>query len=413
VSVGARILERCDQLAALSSLPDGIERVYLSPEHRAANDRTAKWMADAGMRTWQDAAGNLCGRVEGAEPGLPALVLGSHLDSVTNAGRYDGILGVLSGIAVVQRLVQTAVNGTLPFALEVIAFADEEGTRFGATLLGSRAFAGTWQESWEQLADKDGVTLHEALVGFGLDPALVGTAARRPEELVGYLELHIEQGPRLEEAGLALGTVSAIAAARRFRITVTGEANHCATPYDRRHDALAAAAEAILAIERHSRDAGTPATVGRIEVQPGGVNVIPGLAEFSLDLRAETEAQRDASEAALVALLEEIAERRGVAVDFEVTHSAPEVRSAERLQLALQVGIASGGAPEAPRLLSIAGHDAMAVAAVSEVGMLFVRCGGGISHSPEESVTEADVTAGVEALSAAVLALAPVASRAD
>ena len=400
------LLERCDRLAAISALPDRIERVYLSPEHRAANDLAAGWMAEAGMRAGQDAAGNLVGRVEGSSPGLPALVLGSHLDTVTGAGRYDGILGVLAGIATVQRLVESGRAAELPFALEVVAFADEEGTRFGATLLGSRAFAGTWQTGWERLTGADGVALGNAMTGFGLDPSRIGDAARRPEELAGYLEVHIEQAPRLEDAGLPLGIVSGIAAARRFQVAVTGETNHCATPYELRRDALAGAAEAILAIERHTREAGTPATVGRIEARPGGVNVIPGFAEFTLDLRAATQGERDRSEAAIRSMLTDIAGRRGLSVEIAETHSAPDVRCAPRLREALAAGIEATGQAEAPELLSIAGHDAMAVAAVTEVGMLFVRCRGGISHSPDESVTEADVAAALDALEAAVLALA-------
>ena len=407
------LLDRCDQLAAISALPDGIERTYLSQEHRAANDLVARWMADAGMQPADDAAGNLIGRVEGSRAGLPALVLGSHLDTVSRAGRYDGILGVLAGVATVQRLVESGATSELPFALEVAAFADEEGTRFGATLLGSRAFAGGWQPAWERLTGADGVPLGEAMTRFGLDPRRVGHAARRPDELAGYLEVHIEQAPRLEDAGLALGIVSAIAAARRFRVTVTGQTNHCATPYELRHDALAGAAEAILAIERHTRDAGTPATVGRIEVRPGGVNVIPGFAEFSLDLRAADEPARDRSEAELRSLLADIAGRRGLTVEIEQTHSAAEVRCSPRMRDALAAGIEATGQAEAPELLSIAGHDAMAVADVTEAGMLFVRCRGGISHSPEESVTEADVAAALDAVAAAVMALAREGARAD
>ena len=407
------VLDRCDQLATISTLPDGIERTYLSPEHRTANDLVARWMAEAGMQTAEDAAGNLIGRVEGSRAGLPALVLGSHLDTVSRAGRYDGILGVLAGVTTVQRLVGSGSVSGLPFALEVAAFADEEGTRFGATLLGSRAFAGCWQPSWARLTGADGVPLSDAMTRFGLDPRRVGDAARRPDELVGYLEVHIEQAPRLEDAGLPLGIVSAIAAARRFRVTVTGQTNHCATPYELRRDALAGAAEAILAIERHTRVAGTPATVGRIEARPGGVNVIPGIAEFSLDLRAADEPARDRSEAELRSLLAVIAERRGLAVEVEQTHSAAEVRCAPRLRNALADGIASTGQGEAPELLSIAGHDAMAVAAVTEVGMLFVRCRGGISHSPEESVTEADVAAALDAVEAAVMALAREGARTE
>ena len=405
-----RVLRRCDELAALSSRPDGIERVYLSPEHAAANRLADGWLRGAGLRTWQDAAGNLCGRLEGARPGLPALLLGSHLDTVPGAGRYDGILGVLSAIEVAARLAPGAA--ALPFALEVVAFADEEGTRFGATLLGSRALAGTWDERWWDLAGADGVTMRDAATAFGLDPARIGDAARRPEDLVGYLELHIEQGPRLEEADRALGVVTSIAGARRLLITLTGEARHCATPWERRHDALAAAAEAVLAVERVARAAGSPATVGHLRVEPDAVNVIPGLAELSVDLRDATDAARDATLEAVLAEVRAVAARRGVAVDVAETHAAPAVACAPALRDAVRAGIAATGDAAPPELYSVAGHDAMAVAAVTPVGMLFVRCADGISHHADESVRADDVAAGIDALEAAVLAVADGAATA-
>ena len=400
----ARVLQRCDRLAALSSRPDGIERVYLSPEHAAANTLVERWMTEAGLRTWQDAAGNLCGRLEGATPGLPALLLGSHLDTVPGAGRYDGILGVLAAIEAVARLAPFAA--TLPCAVEVVAFADEEGTRFGATLLGSRALAGTWDPAWWSLRGADGVTLHDATLAFGLDPARIGEAARRPEQLVGYLEAHIEQGPLLEEADRPLAVVTSIAGARRLTVTVTGEARHCATPWERRRDALTAASEMVLAVERLARAAGSPATVGRLSVEPGAVNVIPGLAEWSIDLRDATDAARDATAAAILAELDAIAARRGVAVDVTETHRAPAVACAPHLQAAVRAGIAAAGDADAPALYSVAGHDAMAVAAVTPMAMLFVRCAGGISHHADEAVRADDVAATVDALTAAVLAAA-------
>lgn len=399
------VLERCDALARLSALPDGlIERTYLTAEHAAANALVGAWMAEAGLDTWQDAAGNRCGRLEGERPGLPALLLGSHLDTVPQAGRYDGILGVMIALEVAARV--RASTRPLPFALEVAGFGDEEGTRFGATLLGSRALAGTWDPAWWARTDRDGVSLREAFAAFGLDPNAVGSAARDPCGLVGYLEAHIEQGPILEERGRALGLVSSIAGARRMQITITGRAAHAGTPYAARRDALAGASEAILAIEALAPRHQLIATVGRIAAAPGAVNVVAGRAVFSLDLRAASDAARDAGLELLLAEARRICSRRGLAVHVEQTHAAETVHCDPAMAAALARGVAATGDSEPLRLFSPPGHDAMAMAAVTRVGMLFIRCAGGVSHHPEESVLEADVAAAIDALHAAVLDLA-------
>ena len=399
-------LDRCDELAGHSAGPNagatGIHRVYLTPEHAAVNAVAASWMRSAGMRTWQDAAGNQCGRLEGSRFGLPALLLGSHLDTVPNAGRYDGILGVVAAIAVVARLRA----GELPFAVEIVAFGDEEGTRFGTTLLGSRAMSGSWKSEWAELTDSGGMTLREAASVFGIDAERIADAARPPGDLVGYLEAHIEQGPLLEDAGRALGIVSGIAAARRSFVTVTGEARHCATPWHLRRDALTGAAEAILAVERISREQGSPATIGHIEVLPGAVNVIAGAVVFSVDLRDRTGEGRDATWTIMADEIDRVCATRGLTMTVDHRHTADAVACSPRMRGAVQAGIRSTGDAEPLELFSIAGHDAMAMAAVTEVGMVFVRCRGGISHSPEESVLLEDVAAAIEALHAAVLSLA-------
>ena len=401
----AEILARCDRLGQISSTASGIRRVYLTPEHATVNAIAADWMREAGMSVWQDAAGNQWGRYEGVEPDAPALVLGSHLDTVTDAGRYDGILGVLLGIAVVSRL--HARGERLPVAIEVVAFGDEEGTRFGTTLFGSRAVAGTWESHWWSQTDADGVRLDDAFRSFGLDPARIGDAARSPDEVVGYLEAHIEQGPVLLEADRSLAVVSAICGARRFAVTVTGEAGHAGTPFARRRDALVAASAMIVAVERIAAAAPTVATVGRIEAFPGGVNVIPGRVEFSIDLRAADDVTRDAVWAELVAAFEAIAAPRGVRVDIEETHSARAAHPDPNLRAAVRAGIAATGDAEPLELISRAGHDAMAMADLTPFAMLFVRCGnGGISHHPDEIVTEADVEVALDAFEAAVLAAA-------
>jgi allantoate deiminase len=401
----ATVLSRCDELAALSSLDGGlIKRVYLSPEHAAANSRVAAWMGEAGMRTWHDAAGNQVGRLEGREPGLPALLLGSHIDSVPAAGRYDGILGVLTAIAVVRRIHES--GRALPFALEVIAFGDEEGTRFGTALLGSRAVAGTWLDQWWQLSDADGVLLRDAFVEFGLDPGAIGDAARTPEQVIGYLEAHIEQGRRLQDDGRALGIVSSIAGARRFALTITGKAGHAATPYDLRHDALTGASEAITTIEAIAREAGLVATVGHLEVFPDAVNVVPGRVEFSLDLRGAHDDERDAGWLHIEAAITELCRRRRLDLSSVQTHSAPAAWCSDTLRTAIGQGIRSLGDDDPMSLLSIAGHDGMAMAQLTEFGMLFVRCKDGVSHHPDEFVSLPDVALAIDAFEAAVLSLA-------
>jgi allantoate deiminase len=399
----AWIMAAADELATHSQSETGIDRQYLTSQHAAVNAIAGRWMREAGMETWQDAAGNQCGRLEGREPGLPALILGSHLDSVPDAGRYDGILGVLTAIATVSRMPR----GELPFAVEVVAFGDEEGTRFGRTLLGSAALAGSWRPEWaEELVDSAGVPLREAATAFGLDPDAIGDAARDSHGTVGYLEVHIEQGPVLEQEERALAVVTSIAGARRLLITLRGESRHCATPWDLRHDSLVGAAEAIQAIERIGKERNSPVTVGHIRVEPDAVNVIPGLTEFSLDIRDADDAQRDASLAAIREEIDRIAAARGLEVEVVETHQAPATHCAPHLMSALASGVRATGDTDPRELFSVAGHDAMAVAALTDVAMLFVRCRGGISHSPDESVLIDDVALGVDALEVAVLELA-------
>lgn len=431
MAAARRIMHRCDELAGISAMKDdagqvtGILRAYLTPEHAEHNALAAAWMTEVGLRTWQDAAGNQCGRLEGREEGLPALMLASHLDTVPDAGRYDGILGVLLAIEVARRVKEkthgsgpgqdgtvqdgAGQSGTvqpgreLPFALEVAAYADEEGTRFGTTLLGSWAMAGKWQQEWWDQQDAEGITLREAFRSFGLDPERVGEATRRPEDLVGYLEAHIEQGPYLEAEGRALGVVTSIAGARRFRISVIGEARHAGgTPYERRKDALIGASQAVLDIERIAREQGAIATVGQLEVHPGAINVVPGRADFSLDLRAEQDAVRDRAWETILAALEQFCAARGLQVEVEEIHSAPTVYCDQRLREAIVAGVAATGDTDPMHMYSRAGHDAMAMAAVTDFAMLFTRCEDGISHHPAENVTVEDVAYALDAFEAAV-----------
>lgn len=392
----AEIMERCEVLGRISSRPDRLERVHLTAEHKIAADRVAEWMQRAGLEVWTDAAGNVCGRNAFGHGDAPTLLLGSHIDTVPDAGKYDGPLGVLLAVAVAERI--NNAGDRLPVPLEVVAFSDEEGTRFGNGLSGSYALAGAFEDNWLDYTDADGISFRQAAIDYGLDPDKINDAARNRGELVGYLEAHIEQGPLLEEADLALGIVSSIATGTRHTVTVTGQAGHAGgTPYDRRHDALVGASELVVSIEEICRAGGTIGTVGRLQVHPGGVNVIPGRVEFSLDLRAETTPQREAALAEIEAAAAEIAERRGLSCGFEQFYTSPETVCAPWLQEAVAEGIRKAGQSETPMIWSRAGHDGMAVNKITDIAMLFIRCAGGISHAPGESVTAADVAVALEA----------------
>ena len=401
----ARVMARADELAAISETPDALTRVYLSPQHLEANQRAARWMTQAGMTVWQDSVGNICGRYEGEQEGAPAILLGSHLDTVRNAGRYDGMLGVLAAIEVVHGLHQQGRR--LKQAIEIVGFCDEEGTRFGITLLGSRGITGTWPESWLAQTDADGVSVAQAMVLAGLDPARIHLAARRPEEIAAYLELHIEQGPCLEQEGLALGVVEAINGARRLNCRFTGEAGHAGTvPMSHRKDALAAAAEWMVRVETLTREQGgnRVATVGTLRCAPGAVNVIPGDVTLTLDIRGPHDQPLDALLDTLLNEAQAIASRRQLRFSAEEFYRIAATACDSGLQQVLSEAVQAVQG-RSLTLPSGAGHDAIAMAERWPSAMLFVRCKGGISHHPAESVTADDVALAIDAYSRAVSAL--------
>jgi allantoate deiminase len=397
-SLGAEIAARINELGAISETPDHLARIFLTPEHRAAADLILGWMRAAGMRAHLDAIGNVCGRYEGQEPGMPCLMLGSHYDTVRDAGKWDGPLGILTAISCVAELNRRGRR--LPFAIEVIGFADEEGVRFASTLLGSRAVAGTFDESVLGKSDAAGVTMRQALAGFGLDPDHVGRAARTRRELLAYVELHIEQGPVLEGLNTPLGVVTAISGATRLAARLTGMAGHAGTvPMKQRKDALAGAAECIGAVEQFCRtdEDGLVGTVGYIHAAPGATNVIPGQVSFTIDIRAPGDAHRKRAVADMVRQIETIARRRDLALQLDVTHENRSVPCADWLKSQIAGAIAAEGYPVV-ELPSGAGHDGMAMIDIADVGMIFVRCRGGISHHPAEHVDTIDVDAGARAL---------------
>ncbi|MFI4995063.1 MAG: allantoate amidohydrolase [Hyphomicrobiales bacterium] len=395
--LGEHVMARLDELAGVSDEKGKITRLFLSPAHKAAMTRVRSWMQEAGLEARDDAIGNVVGRLEGASPEASTFILGSHIDSVRDAGRYDGGFGVLSAIEVVEELAR--IGAKLPFAVEVLAFGDEEGVRFPTTLSGSRALAGTFSRASLSVRDQNGISLGEALRGFGCDTAAIGAIARDPLGVCGYLESHIEQGPVLEGENLALGVVTAIAGTSRLSVKVAGEAGHAGTvPMACRRDALAGAAAMIGAVEVEARLAPeVVATVGTIEALPGAINVIPGEVRFSVDLRAPTDALRHRAVAAIEGRMHAIASERGLALQLTPLYEAPATACDAPLIKMLSEALARQG-HRVFTLPSGAGHDAMAMALLCPVAMLFLRCKGGISHNPAEAITVEDAQAAIEVM---------------
>jgi allantoate deiminase len=387
----ASVLERADALAAFTEVQGEITRPYGTAALLGALAEVGAWAAAAGLSVRRDVAGSTIGR-RGPE-GLPTLLIGSHVDSVRDAGRYDGPLGVLVALAALERLA----DKELPYAVELVAFADEEGLRFKASYLASRVFAGIFDEAELEIVSDDGARLADAIRAMGGDPDGLAVAAPVAEPLLGYVEVHIEQGPVLQAEDLPIGIVTAIAGQSRGFVDVIGEAGHAGnTPPHLRRDALCGASELVLAVEQSMRDEpGLIATVGKVEVAPNVGNVIPGLAMLSYDIRHQDDAVRDAAVERLQWGAAEICDRRGLSHEWRHLQDHPAVPMSPRLRGLLARGVESVGVKpfEMP---SGAGHDAVSMAHLADVGMLFVRCRDGISHHPAESVREDDVAVAID-----------------
>jgi hydantoinase/carbamoylase family amidase len=392
VPIGKQILSMADALARHSDQADALTVAYLTSAHRAAAVDIAQWMRDAGMVVKIDAIGNVVGRYAAADPDAPTLMTGSHFDTVRNGGRYDGRLGILLPIAAVAQL--DARGERLPCHLEVVAFAEEEGLRYQSSFLASSALAGQFDLGLLDKPDAAGVSMRDAMRAAGLPGTADAILAlkRDSARLAGYIEVHIEQGPVLLERGLPVGIVTSIAGSVRMTASVFGVASHAGTtPMPMRKDAAAAAAEMLLAIERRcSRASSLVGTVGMLGVPNGATNVVPGRCDFTIDIRAGDDATRDAAVDDVMAECERIAGRRGVRLELDRTMRVPCAPCSPRLMALLEQSVESAGVTPF-RLPSGAGHDAMMIARITDVCMLFVRCGnGGISHNPLETMTEAD-----------------------
>jgi allantoate deiminase len=394
-ALGARAETMASELGAISAEPDRLVRLFLTPELRRAADLVAKWMREAGMTVSEDALGT----VRGCFGKGRRLLIGSHIDTVIDAGKYDGPLGVISGILAVDHFAKAGRK--LPFGIDVLAFGDEEGSRFPATMATSMACAGVFEHETLPLADQNGVTLAAAIKAYGNTAADIPAAAYKSSDVAGYVEVHIEQGPVLEAKNQPLGVVTGIVGQNRIKVTVTGMAGHAGTvPMALRHDAYAGAAEMALTLEQivreHPED-GMVGTVGRIEVSPGAVNIIPGRVTFTIDLRSLSDKLRNESYARFQAEAEKIAKARGLTVAFDLFHEVATAYMAPVLQDDLEAGIRDvGGDPI--RLPSGAGHDAQIMTRLCPSAMMFVRCRGGISHNPAEFASEADMGLAVAAL---------------
>jgi allantoate deiminase len=390
------VIRVCRALAQHSEEPGFTTRTFLSAPMRAVHEDLSAWMTRAGMDVRVDDAGNLRGVYPGSSADGPRLFIGSHLDTVPRAGAFDGILGVVIGIMLVDMLERQR----LPFSLEVIGFSEEEGVRFGVPFIGSRALAGTVDEDLLERMDASGTCVRDAIRGYGLEPARIAEA-RAADRALGYIEFHIEQGPVLEHLGLPLGIVEAIVGQSRVEVAFMGAAGHAGTtPMAGRRDALAGTAEWIGTVEREAvATPGLVATVGRIQALPGAANVIPDLCRATLDLRHADDAMRVAARDRVERAAREIAGRRGLTVDWKIRLEQPAVRMSATLVAALTRAVERIGVTSVT-LASGAGHDAMILAQRMPAAMLMIRSPGGLSHHPDESVIDDDVAAALAAGSA-------------
>ncbi|HYD59451.1 MAG TPA: allantoate amidohydrolase [Noviherbaspirillum sp.] len=388
--LGNTIMEWAEVIGAWSDDEDGLTCAYMTMAHRKTAVQLATWMREAGMEVMIDAVGNVVGRYLSDNPDAKTLMTGSHYDTVCNGGKYDGREGILLPIAVVKHLHERGEK--LPFHLEIVGFSEEEGVRYKSTFLGSNAIAGRFDMKLLDKLDADGISMRAALLDAGHNPEEIPQIARKPEDLLGFVEVHIEQGPVLLERGLPVGIVTSIAGSSRYLVELSGVASHAGTtPMNMRKDAAAAAAEIVLYVEKRCAQAPSlVGTVGQLQVPHGSVNVVPGACRLSLDIRAADDATRDAARADILREIEAICARRNMDFKVDLLVSAPAVPCAPWLMEQLSASTARAGI-EPFELTSGAGHDAMAIAAITDVAMLFTRCGnGGISHNPLETMTADD-----------------------
>jgi allantoate deiminase len=404
---GTRLNNRLARLARIGQTEEGgVTRLSLTPEYMEAEALVAQWMGEAGLTTRIDAVGNLIGRRDGDAPDKPAIMIGSHIDTVINGGRYDGTVGVLGGIEVAQALQEDGIELTHPLA--VVAFLEEETTRWGISVFGSRAMLGLLDpQQVLQCRDQQGITMAETMRAVGLDPDRFCEAARDPREIGAYLEMHIEQGAVLDSMGLPIGVVTAIAGPLFLALRLKGRTDHAgATPMNLRRDALVGAAQIVLAAQRVARETSPTcvATVGQLEVKPGSKNAIPGEVFMTLDIRDIYLENRDRAEERIKETIRMVAEENGLEYDLQLLSRVEPVVLSCRVVNMVAAACRKVGVP-VHKMPSGAGHDAQAMATATDVGMIFLRSKDGISHAPQEFTEAEDITLGTRVLYETVLAL--------
>ena len=389
---GQELWNRLEELGKFSEEGPGLTRRPFTPEHVQANALICEWMEKAGLEIHLDPAGTLIGRKPGPE-GCKTFLLGSHQDSIKNGGKYDGMLGIALPIYVLELMKDTS----LPYTIEVLAFADEEGVRFPTALMGPRVLAGTFDEANLLLTDKDGISLQDALTGFGGDPQSLKATQRDPNSIMGYLEVHIEQGPVLEDAGKAVGIVTAICGIERWTVTLTGQAAHAGTtPMELRKDSFAGAAEIALMIEDICRKTeNVVGVVGHLNITPNVVNAIPGSTDFSVELRASNDDMRAKTGEYITKNIKEIAAKRNLGNTIKKTYAQKAVPCDDALSDILETSVSIVDTSPM-RLMSGATHDASAMSDLCPISMLFMRCTHGLSHHPDEAISAEDCSIALE-----------------
>jgi len=396
MSMGERIMSLSERAAVHSEPGPGVTRLLGTPEHKALLADLSGWMKQAGLSVELDGAGNLVARTAPV-PRAKTLIIGSHQDTVRQGGKFDGMLGVLLPLEVLEDLYRSGT--TLPVNIELVAFSDEEGARFSSTLVGSSALAGTFESTMLDALDRDGNTLGDSLRDLGADPSTIPQLARDPDRIAGFLEVHIEQGPVLESLDLPVGIVTAITGIERHSVTVTGKAGHAGTtPMHLRRDALVAATEVVQIVDRLCRDTDDlVGVVGELNVTPNAVNVIPSRVDLTVELRSPSSVIRRDAREQLFREIEGALNQSPCEWHHERRYEQTEVRCSEAIQTRLAHSIEAEGY-EPHRLFSGAGHDGLAMNALTEVGMLFVRCTNGLSHHPDEAITAADADSAARVL---------------
>lgn len=387
------VISLCHTLAQFTEEPGHITRTFLSPPMREVHRELGSRMEQLGMGVSVDAAGNLRGYYPARTPGARRLIIGSHLDTVPHAGAFDGILGVVMGLAMVEALTTLR----MPFGIEVVGFSEEEGVRFGVPFIGSRALVGTLDDTMLALRDRQGSSVADAIRSFGLDPAHL-QEARLADNTLGYLEFHIEQGPVLESLNYPLGIVEGIVGQSRLTVSFTGKAGHAGTTSMKlRHDALAGAGQWIALVQSEAETVpGLVATVGRLEIEPNAANVIAGQVRASLDVRHAQDEVRHQAVQRMLDGAKQIATRRGLAVEWEQHLDQSAVTMNSMMLARLEKAVKAAGYP-VHHMPSGAGHDAMILAQKIPAAMLFLRSPGGVSHHPDENVLFEDVKAALNA----------------